>query len=754
MNVKEHKLRLVQKLQAKRLMGERGEMLFPEFDWNSLVKPPLYYYINEQAIYQLDRLSQDVKLMNNPTKRYRIMENILRPFGFKPLASGTNRRTFYSVYDESIILKIAFGKVGKQANLVEYNLQNFIKPFCPKIFQVHPSGVVSLIERVETMTERDYKEVWTEDVFDFIFQIFLKGYIMEDIGANFFKNWGVRTGFGPVILDFPYIFEVDWTKLKCVKEDPYTGIICDGVLDYDYEHGMSEIICKKCGTRYSAKYLAKNKDQVLFLKGGENNMFRDSLLTIPAFSIRDQESGQVIDLGGFESRNCRDSSTVRKIEEKINNKAPIISTDARDTDSSFNFPLPKIVDSSERIKENKKVKQQSGKQKQQPIVNTPEGISYYSKDVYGSIIFFLKKMEDRFGDETAIELAGKLGVKFFTKNSRNQKKEEAKQEEEKSTPIASDEEIKKVVFAEEEYENKEMTNEEFQKRWKERNESTINEIASQDLSSLVPPEAEEKKEAPKPNVTLEVPKAEEGDISASKVNQDIPRTGLFPEKPKTRDELMSMEKVKQSSTEMYGFPGHPLTDTMKFNKEVPIIRDKVFEAFNNFTIDSDDILTINATLGDSIKNFIMEDIKRLFPDTYNDLVVDVLAAHDERQKSCHNVIVNCRGTYVFSVNLYQFDDDDTEKYEDIITNKEKLNAFLDDYAKRFDEQTANISYKDDLSFRSAMINYLYCRVEETKAVNIKYGQTDKETMRLITEWVDNNFNLINTSNTINVANEL
>ena len=38
---------------------------------------------------------------------------------------------------------------------------------------------------------------------------------MADIGTNFFMNWGIRPGFGPVLLDYPYVYELDGNK--CVN---------------------------------------------------------------------------------------------------------------------------------------------------------------------------------------------------------------------------------------------------------------------------------------------------------------------------------------------------------------------------------------------------------------------------------------------------------------------------------------------------------------------------------------------------------
>jgi hypothetical protein len=99
---------------------------------------------------------------------------------------------------------------------------------------------------------------------------------MEDIGTNFFMNWGIRKGFGPVILDYPYTYKVDIQKLKCTHVDKYTGIECDGLIDYDI--GFNTLVCEKCGTRYTARELGKHNHIVAIesalknYKGGENLM--------------------------------------------------------------------------------------------------------------------------------------------------------------------------------------------------------------------------------------------------------------------------------------------------------------------------------------------------------------------------------------------------------------------------------------------------------------------------------------------------
>lgn len=234
-----------------------------------LNKPPIEYYISNDAINTLYTISVDSKLYNNPIKRFKIQDDILTQYGFRPLASGTNRRAFYSEKDPDIILKIASDMVGRSDNIDEYNVQYTLMPFCTKLFSVHQTGIVALSERVETMTEKDYREIWLDEIFDTLQNFYDLGYMFDDVGLYSFKNLGVRLGFGPVLLDFPYVYKIDWKKLRCERIDPCTHEKCGGEIGYNYDAAMSEIICYKCGVRYTAKSLI-NKHKNESLKIGRN----------------------------------------------------------------------------------------------------------------------------------------------------------------------------------------------------------------------------------------------------------------------------------------------------------------------------------------------------------------------------------------------------------------------------------------------------------------------------------------------------
>ena len=245
------------------------------FDFDGLAHPPISAYLTEGDIIRLNQLALSARLNAKPKEKYKAMDDIMGRRGFTRLHAGTNRLVYKSEYDDTIVMKVGIDKVGITDNPSEFYNQQALKPFCCKILDVTPCGTVAMVERVEAVRNRQQFEEIAEDVFYTIVSKF-HGFIMEDIGTNFFMNWGIRKGFGPVILDYPYTYKVDIQKLKCTHVDKYTGIECDGLIDYDI--GFNTLVCEKCGTRYTARELGKHNHIVAIesalknYKGGENLM--------------------------------------------------------------------------------------------------------------------------------------------------------------------------------------------------------------------------------------------------------------------------------------------------------------------------------------------------------------------------------------------------------------------------------------------------------------------------------------------------
>lgn len=228
-----------------------------EFQFDSLIANPLLSYITIQDIAQLNKVATSLKYSSKPKEKYAMIDSIMTNRGFRKMASGTNRVTYRYLNDYSIVIKIAIDKVGLSDNWNEYKNQQLLKPFVTKCFEVSPCGTVGLFERVVPITSREEFVYISDDIFDLINNLIGK-YVLEDIGEKFYMNYGLREGFGPVLLDYPYVFELDGRKLICNVPDPLEPKgYCGGEIDYDV--GYNDLVCKKCGKRYLATDLKSDE---------------------------------------------------------------------------------------------------------------------------------------------------------------------------------------------------------------------------------------------------------------------------------------------------------------------------------------------------------------------------------------------------------------------------------------------------------------------------------------------------------------
>lgn len=238
-----------------------------EFHFDNLWIPPIQYYLTPQDIEGLRQIATSIKLSSKIREKYKMIDAIMKPRGFKRFSAGTNRIVYSFSEDTRFVVKIAVDKVGMQDNPREYENQFAIKPFCAKMFYTSPCGTVGFAERVLPIKNRDeFKEI-ADDVFSILVNQILGLYVMEDVGTNYFMNWGIRPGFGPVLLDAPYLYKLDGNKLHCTKFIPEKGGLCDGEIDYDA--GFNHLVCQRCGKIYLASDLRDNSiENKIIIKGG------------------------------------------------------------------------------------------------------------------------------------------------------------------------------------------------------------------------------------------------------------------------------------------------------------------------------------------------------------------------------------------------------------------------------------------------------------------------------------------------------
>ena len=228
-----------------------------EFKFESLVAPPLFSMIPMQLDAYLSSIVRSPKYAAKINQKYKIIDDCMEQYGFKKLGGGTNRVVYRSLTNDTIVLKIAIDRVGANDNPCEMLNQRLLAPFVTKCFEVSPSGVIGLFERVQPITYKDEFKSVAGDIYDLIVRYIIGKYVLADIGTNFYMNWGLREGFGPVLLDFPYVYEMDGKKLYCNNEvtTPYGKVPCGGMIDYD--DGFNFLKCEKCGKTYFAQDLQK-----------------------------------------------------------------------------------------------------------------------------------------------------------------------------------------------------------------------------------------------------------------------------------------------------------------------------------------------------------------------------------------------------------------------------------------------------------------------------------------------------------------
>lgn len=277
-----------------------------EFDQ---IRPPamLHNLFKFYDIRELNRIATSNRLSARPKEKYRLINQIMGARGFKKIASGTNRVAYKYLEDQSFIVKTALDHVGISDTPNEYRNQFLLKPYCTKVFDNSPCGTIGMFERVHAVHSKEEFLSIAPDVYTIIVNHIIGRYVLDDFGSKYYQNWGVRLDAHPVLLDFPYVFELDGAKLFCNKKDPYSiSGVCGGEIDYD--DGFNKLICTKCGKHYNANEFKKviNQDNGILITDRKGEI---------AMNIKIKKGDTVV-----QSVNTEKSSDVYKRNRVINKK--------------------------------------------------------------------------------------------------------------------------------------------------------------------------------------------------------------------------------------------------------------------------------------------------------------------------------------------------------------------------------------------------------------------------------------------------
>lgn len=249
-------------------MMYRGTTTIEDFNWDAMTTVPILYLMTPQDIDYIKNLILSPRYSGNNKYKMEKIDEIMHIRGFSRFAGGTNRLVYIHPSAPNAVFKVAIDSVGINDNPAEFRNQNFLKPYCCKVFECTPCGTIASFEKVDRITTFEEFYSIADDYYYIIVNVILGKYVMDDIGIDYFMNIGIRVGCHPVLLDFPYLFELDGRKLECcnVLDD---GRICGGEIDYD--GGFNKLMCKKCGRVFRARDLAKPPKEggiLLRQKGG------------------------------------------------------------------------------------------------------------------------------------------------------------------------------------------------------------------------------------------------------------------------------------------------------------------------------------------------------------------------------------------------------------------------------------------------------------------------------------------------------
>ena len=253
----------------------RGTKSIEDFNWDNLTSIPLLYLISREEIDALRRIATSPRYSGNGPLRMKMIKEIMNNRGFTFFAGGTNRLVFEHPMAPNTVFKVGIDKKGVTDNPAEFYNQELLKPYCCKIFECSPCGTIASVEKVDRISNYDEFLDILPDYMALIGKFISGKYVMEDIGINYFLNYGIRRGnsigSGLVLLDYPYLFELDGRKLVCgIRLE--NGTICNG--EIDWHPTFNYLHCEKCGRIINARDLAKLPEDsgILIREGGSRRM--------------------------------------------------------------------------------------------------------------------------------------------------------------------------------------------------------------------------------------------------------------------------------------------------------------------------------------------------------------------------------------------------------------------------------------------------------------------------------------------------
>lgn len=170
-----------------------------------------------------------------------IIKELLTRFSvpYTSLGSGTNRM---AVLIDGYAIKIALDKDGMIDNRREMLYTRDLQPYVVKVYECTPNGLIAVTEYITIFTIDDFHE--HQDDMRKILGIISTQFLIGDVGVTGknYVNWGTRDDGTIAILDFAYIYSVEYKLFTCSCDN-------DSLLRYDNDFVILK--CPKCGRKYT-----------------------------------------------------------------------------------------------------------------------------------------------------------------------------------------------------------------------------------------------------------------------------------------------------------------------------------------------------------------------------------------------------------------------------------------------------------------------------------------------------------------------
>lgn len=243
-----------------------------EIAFDELQGPSVDMLLSPEEIEEIDALTK--KSSWRFQQKFEVLDSIFKPKGYKRGHCGTNRVVYVPLWSDKFVVKVALDRAAKANMPNEIVNQKYLKPFVCKCFDIDKHGNIGVYERVIPILTLDQLWEIRGDVYEII-QKFIKRFVIDDFGTKVFKNWGVRPGFGPVLLDYADMYLIDPETLYCRgiadASDPKHLKYCGGRIGYTA--GYNSLVCLDCGRpAKAAEFKGRPKLAVHVPRKKENTM--------------------------------------------------------------------------------------------------------------------------------------------------------------------------------------------------------------------------------------------------------------------------------------------------------------------------------------------------------------------------------------------------------------------------------------------------------------------------------------------------